>query len=497
MSTLFESGYEEFVRSIGGQKVFQSSDYVHSVESAINKLQNDINRYNGDNNGVGQLKGFVAEFWHCDTHNIDAAVKDVKSKTEVLQLNTLGSTDISSNFGIEYQSKYYKDGHLSAKEQTITFYEKYKSTNFNGTFEEYLEYNNIKNINKNDPLYIGQERLIPTEQLNDAIIWLNRKIATESAIRPELVERYKNTLEHLTDRVRSNSGSESIPLTDSEAKDIAMLAKQGAFASKKWHLTTEELIKFENIMQQSLKAGLSAATISMVLKIAPELYKILEKAIKNENITSDDIRNIGLAALTGGTEGFIRGAISAGLTTACLSGQLGVKLKSVNPTIIGAVTVITLNVIQNSIKLARNKINKIEFANACMRDLFVTTYSLVSGGITQGLIHIPVLGYMLGSFIGSIAASFVYDTGYKAFISFCCDNGFAFFGLVDQNYSLPNSLLKEIGIDIFEYEKISIDKFEIDHFEIEKFEVGKFEIDTIEICFLRRGVIGINKIGYV
>jgi hypothetical protein len=329
------------------------------------------------------------------------------------------------------------------------------------------------------------------------MVWLKRQIAKESVTRPEQVEKYKETLRLLTDRISSSEGSESIPLTNAQAQEIAKLAKNGAFKATEFGLSTEALIDFRYIMQQSLKAGLSAATISMVLRIAPELFGLLQKAIKTENINIDDFKRFGFSAMQGGTEGFIRGGIAAGITTACMSGQFGSFLKSADPTIIGVVTVITLNAIKNSVKVAKKEMSSQEFANACMRDLFVSTVSLVAGGFTQGFIHIPVFGYMIGSLMGSILASFVYDTGYKAFISFCCDTGFTFFGLVDQNYTIPEKILKEIGIKVFDYEKVNIQSFHFKKFEIQKFDFKTIELNTINISFLRRGVIGINRIGYV
>jgi hypothetical protein len=499
-SNSFSIGYNTFIDAIGAQKVFQAKDYVSTVQAEIDKLQRDLNSFTGNSQYPNILKGDIAEFWHSGTHNIDAAVKDLNARTYVnaSERNLLGSIDIKSNFEKNFGLKYYKDGIHSAKEQSLSFFEKYQKGTFSGSLEDYYKKNNmdVNDSNKHNPLYGGQYRLIPTEQIEEATIWLKRQIAKESVTRPELVEKYKETLSLLTDRIRSNEGSESIPLTNAEAQEIANLAKNGAFKSNDFGLSTGDLIEFQYIMQQSLKAGLSAATISMVLRIAPELFCLLQKAIR-ETVDIDDFKRLGISAVQGGAEGFMRGGIAAGITTACLSGQLGSFLKSVDPTIIGAITVITLNAIKNSLKVANKEMTSREFANACIRDLFISTASLISGGLTQGFIQIPVLGYMIGSFIGSIAASFVYDTGYKAFLSFCCDSGFTFFGLVDQNYIIPEEIIKQIGIKIFNYEKMHIELFKFNSFEFQKFNPKSIEIEKINIFFLRRGVIGVNRIGYV
>jgi hypothetical protein len=168
-----------------------------------------------------------------------------------------------------------------------------------------------------------------------------------------------------------------------------------------------------------------------------------------------------------------------------------------NILMIGSITVITLNVLQYSYKLSTNKINKGQFIDSCIKDMFITSYSLVAGGITAGLTGSFVFGYMLGSFLGSMAATFIYNTSYKSFISFCCDTGFTFFGLVDQDYELPVEILEEIGVNVFEYDKFFYDKFEYNKFEFEKVKIDNISVDRINIRFLRCGLIEINKIGYI
>lgn len=59
---------------------------------------------------------------------------------------------------------------------------------------------------------------------------------------------------------------------------------------------------------------------------------------------------------------------------------------------------------------------------------------------------------------------------------------FTMFGLVEQDYTLPKEIIEQMGIETFEYES---------------FQYDTFEPDTLDITFLRRGVIGILKVGYV
>ncbi len=193
----------------------------------------------------------------------------------------------------------------------------------------------------------------------------------------------------------------------------------------------------------------------------------------------------------------MRGTVSAAITAACKSGMLGVALKSVDPTIIGAVTVLFMNTAKNSYAVATGIMTRNEMTNELIKTMFTTTCSLALGAFTQAFIEIPVFGYMLGSFVGSLFGSFTYSVAYKHAISFCIDTGFTMFGLVEQNYILPEDVIKEIGIDVFEYEQFSYDKFEPEKIEYNSFEPNRFEPVTINMIFLRRGVIGINEIGFL
>ena len=132
-----------------------------------------------------------------------------------------------------------------------------------------------------------------------------------------------------------------------------------------------------------------------------------------------------------------------------------------------------------------------------VKEMYVSALSYSMGAIMQAVIEIPVLGFMIGSFVGSCIGTFTYNGGYKATLSFCIDTGFTMFGLVDQDYSMPQEVLEEIGIETFYYDTFEAEKFEPDTFDFDSFSADSFEPDTLDIIFLRRGVIGVSKVGYV
>lgn len=499
----FEEGYKYFEEHTSSFVATNASDtYVSSVNNEIEKLIKDLNSFEGFKTPSKMLKGDIAEFWHSGTFNIDAVVKSSSHRAVVDRSHDFASADLSTNFGRDYGLKYYSTGVESAKAQATSVFQRfseYKAQGGTDTLDKFLFDRNLDTTEAilNDPIYLGQVRLIPREQLEEAVGWLNRMIQKESVNRPEQVHRYEETLKLLSDRLSDDKGVESIPLSKKEAEALALLSKEGKVNAEDLGLTTEELIKFDNIMQQAFKAGLTAATITIVLKVVPEIYNALVHLIKSGEVNKEDFKRIGFSALTGGAEGFIRGTISAALTASCKAGMLGETLKSVDPTIIGAVTVLAMNVVKNAFFVAIGRKTQSELTAELVKDMYLSTFALVGGGIGQALIEVPVLGYLIGSFVGSLIGSFTYNIGEKTILAFCINSGFTMFGLVEQDYEVPRELLEEIGVSVLEYETFETENFTADTFSFDTFDYDEFMPNNIEIMPLRRGIIGVNKVGYI
>jgi len=503
----YKKGYEFFGKNASAfVGTHAGNEYISSINREIQKFQLDINQFQGFQTNSSKLQGDVAEFWHSGTHNIDAAVKGRSIRTTVDRSHDFASADVIDSNGTEYGMKYYQTGTNSAKAQGESVFERYaqykakalKAEKPFQSIEEFMKergYDDVKLLN--DPIYSGQVRIIPKDQMHEAIHWLERKIAKESVNRPDQVQRYEDTLKMLKDKIETSEGTESIALSREESELLARLSKKGEFDAGDHGFTTEELVKYKYVMEQAFKAGLTAATISIVLKAAPEIYRAIDYLIKTGELDEKQFQKIGFAALEGGSEGFVRGTISAALTTACKAGLWGEALKSVNPAVIGVVTVIVLDVMKNSFLVANGKMTKGELIDNLVRGMYVSTCSLIVGGIAQSFIAIPVFGFMLGSFIGSSIGSFAYTASYKTYISFCIDSGFTMFGIVDQDYQMPHELLNEIGLSTFEYEQTPLELFETSTFDVHTFKYEQFAYENLGIKILRRGVLGVNQVGYL
>ena len=210
---------------------------------------------------------------------------------------------------------------------------------------------------------------------------------------------------------------------------------------------------------------------------------------------------MGKKGISAGAEGFLRGSISSALLIMCESGALGEALKVISPTLLGTVVALVLQTTKNSILVAAGKMTAQQMGAAFV-DMVVVSGGYLVGAHIGGIIgqalgfQLPVLGYLLGSLIGT-SFCVIYNIGKKKLISFCVDTGFTCFGLVEQNYELPEDVLHEMGVETIEIPRTRIETTEIPRIAIGAAEIKKADYETIDITVLRRGVIGVNKVGYV
>lgn len=498
-----KEGYKAAIQNTATQYgSLQADTYISNINTAINTFNEDINFFKGFATDIGQLKGDIFEFGESDTFNINAALNDSKFKTIVDRSHDFGSADITSNWGDRFGLKNYRNAEASANAQATSYFERYCeykaiSGRADLTFEDFLRERNIdpNDVLKYESIYNGQIRIIPKDQLEEAIAYLKIKIAKEAGNRPEQVARLQETLDKLETKIKAPDGTQSVEFTKEETEEIARLAKEGKFDAKEFGFSTEELIELNHILKQGVKAGMSAAIISFVLKTAPEIYKCLEQLIKDGQIDKDQFQKMGFSALSGSSEGFIRGFVSASLTTACESGIWGETLKSVNPNIIAGLTVITMNMMKDSFFVVKGTMTRYEMTANLSRNIFVTSCALGLGSLTQLCLPMIPGAYLLGNFVGSFVGSFAYVAVDKAIISFCIESGWTLFGLVKQDYRLPDEIIKQLGFDIYEVDEFDVDEYEIDEFTFDEYELDEYKPDFIQV--LRRGVIRVHQIGYI
>lgn len=451
---------------------------IQEINEAIDELARSINEHPHINLGVEQFKGFMAEEYHAGTFNLEAIRQGSDHRAFTLQDNGYGSVDIDTNFGKQYSLKYAN------------------------TAEKAEVYQAVLDRDTHLPKYHTQERLIAAEQVDEAKAWAIKRAGKDSLTRQDVSASHIETGEHLVGRVSDGEGIESHELSIKESKAIAREAKDGGFDPEKHGIARESQIAEVRIayLDQALKAGLTAATITAITQLVPELYKAIDYLIKHGEIDIHQIKKSGHKVISASGEAFLRGSIAYGVQMALQEGLFGEALKNANPTIVGVVVTVVLGTIKNSIMVATGKMTAAQMGMQFVDTLVVSSGYLVSmkigGVIAQALFpELPGIGYAIGSLLGCSLAV-VYNIGKNKFISFCVDTGFTCFGLVEQNYEIPDDVLKEMGVGT-----IKIGRAKVKSAGIRRSQPGtsiqKAAYETIDITVLRRGVIGVNKIGYI
>lgn len=481
--------------------------YINTIQSEMDKFASDLNKFNGYKTGNSILGGDVAEFWHSGTYNINAALKKSNSRATVNRSHDFGSPDITRNDGVIYGLKYYGTGGDSAKAQAISYFERYCKYKYDSgkddlTFEEYLKEKSIPEdiVLKHDPIYSGQVRIIPADQYEAAVEYLKRRIAKESITRPEQVKKYQDVLDNLATKIQSEDGVASYELTKEGAEKLAKLAKEGKVDLSELGISLEELVDINYILKEGLQAATTAAIISFVLATAPELYRCLDKLAQDGELDTEDLKNVGFTALKGASLGFFRGFVSASLVTACKAGKLGVALKQVNPSVIAGLTVVLTETLKDSYYVASGDLPASVMADNLIKNVIVTSSGVGMGILMQTYLPLIPGAYLLGNFVGSAMANFVYTSSKEAIISYCIVSGSTFFGLVEQDYRLPEEVFERLGSELAKVETADIETANIETADIETADIETADIERANIeavCILRRGVIGFRKIGYV
>ena len=472
-----QQGWEFAAKLVGSDLAGHlGAEYVDAVEAAISRLEDSINNHAYRGQDVAHFQGYVQEAWHAGTFNIDAVASGSDDVARTLDSHGKWSVDIALDSGKEYSAKSISTGAKSGIAQAAF------------------------NPDTGKAGYDSQGRLVPEDHLEAAKAEVHRRAGRNILTRPDVAEAYSETEGQLTDRISNDEGVESKPATRKQLEEMAQAGKEQKFNAEDAGVSSDSAIKTEYLIKQALKAGYTSAAITVALQLAPEIYKAIDYLIRHGELDVTQLKRMGEKAITAGAEGFIRGTVSCSLLIMCEKGVFGEVLKGIDPTILGSVVAIVMQTVKNSILVAAGKMTSRQMGSAFVDSIIVSGGYIIGaklGGIIGQALgwELPVVGYLLGSLIGT-AFAIVYNIGKKKLISFCVDTGFTCFGLVEQNYELPEDVLKEMGVTTIPIDRTEISKNEISTVNPLQ-DIERTDYETIDITVLRRGVIGINKVGYV
>ncbi len=465
------------------------------------------------------LQGWIFEIWHKYSFNLNANIHLSENVASIPSSEGYASADnlVQNKHGETIASFSLKsDGTAkdSYKDQAKTPWEDYlkvkakanKAGKEYQAFDDFLKERKIKN---DDSAYMskyqGQGKVINSDMLEKAKQLAYKKYInalgdgknTELSIQ---AKRYLDVYNSLTDFISDGEGNESIPLSHKSAMKLANAAKQANIDKEllaECGLDVDTMITSKDIFKEACTAGLSATVFSMIISVVPIIIDVIAKITRDEGINISDIEKYGLKALSDTARSFLTGSITAAVTSCCKTGKLGQSLNNANTTAISALVTIVLGTALSGIKLTSGKITKKEMVQEIMQMYTTTFFSFVGGTILTCICQGFPFAYLIGSFIGSVVGGFAYKLENCLIISFCKEYDCTFFGLVEQDYTLPLDVLEEMGLDKFGFEIFNYDCFKFDKFEPERFNPDLFEYERFGIDILRRDLIGVYKIGYV
>ncbi len=518
MTEDFRKGYQYVIDNVAGATGAQVSQaWIDEISTIVDNRSEILTKQlietaKSKNSDIPQLQGFMAEIWHTETFNTSAEIHHSTNYAKQPDVNTFGSADVvigEKSFSL----KSYNTEKGSYKALSETPWERYCKLRNQAerkgqpykSFDDFLSERELSNDDAKMSMYLGQGKVVSADMLNGARNLLHRKILSlEGDTNPTAetkiqIDRYREVYQTLTDVVSDNKGNESISLSHSDAIKLAKAAKAGDIDKellKECGLDINKLVSAKDIATESLKAGLSAAALSLIISITPTIINGISMLISSGEIDVEALKQGGTDALPTSAKSFLSGSITAALNTCCQTGKFGDAFVNTDPMAISTLVVIAIGTIGIGMKFATGKIDKTEMARQIMQMYVTTAFATVGGSILTALCDGFPLAYMLGSFIGSIIGGLVYSASEKLFLSFCIDSGCTFFGLVDQNYTLPERVIEELGLEQFTFDKLTTEAFCYDAFEIEKFSFDCFAYERFGIEILSRDLIGVYSIGY-
>lgn len=238
-------------------------------------------------------------------------------------------------------------------------------------------------------------------------------------------------------------------MTEAESRELAQLAKEGKFNPERFDITLAKKADFAYLTKNAMNAGLNAAWISALLKMVPELIGSLKKLLKEGYLDSEDLKNIGKAGVNGAKDGFLRGFFCAAISTAAETGLLGQAMKTASESagfapIIGTMVVLVCQSVSDGIKCAQGELTGREYAYNIEKNIVIAASGVAGGLALQAAIPVPIISYAIGSIVGSMLGGLVFSAKEQIMLSLCVKHGYTVFGMVDQDYTMPDSARKKV-----------------------------------------------------
>lgn len=465
--TKFRDGWDAAVDYMGSAyAAAMSSAYVEHVGEAINSFKTSMNSAYGSARGVAQEAGFAAEKWVAGTFNINAAANESPYHADVVGSTELGSVDVSTNYGENASLKFYSSASGTASAQAKTLIEAYREyftraqTNTSKppmSLKEYLDFNGYDTETQDALLasiYDGQTRIIPAEQLSEAVAYLEGRIDKLSAIEGDVAsartKSYQETLSNLRDRLHAPDGTESKPITNEEIQAIAELSQRGEFKPEDFHVSLSTVIDPRYVMKQAMGTGLEVGVLKTVFTVGPDLVSVVLDAAKSGNIDETQLKELGIDGMIAMSEGFVEGSVSRIIVTMCKEGLLGEALKSAPSDVVGALVFLTIEAMIEGYSLVKGTITPTEYGCLMADKSLITALAIPTSALMLSILPATKLFMLIGCFAGGIIAATGYTMAKEVVLEVIDGGGFEAFAPAGTAKGIPSLKEKIAAIDLKE-----------------------------------------------
>lgn len=455
----FELASDQLVAAAVGARV---ADYGARVEESLETLIRDMAKIAVNQKDLHYAKGDVVEIWHAGTLNLNATQRGLN--VEAFAPRNAGPIDVAvsgESGGTAAQLKYYRSGDATAKAIS-------------------------------DPKYqCLDSKVVPADQL-DAVRAAALRLASKNAERPEVASSYRHTAQTADDRLRMD-GAESRPLSEDQAFDLTrQLRSQGGIDRVQFGLSSRDVIQWQEVLRDAAPVAVRAALLAAALQAAPLLMEIAKQGIESGEISVEDFAPLGQALPAAVLRSGLAGGLTAAVVGAAQRDLLGASLMELDPTVVGAIVVLCISAAGHSVEAARGRISPQEAAARTAEDALTIFVSLGFAAVGQALIPIPLLGALVGNIVGALVARLVIDQANEALLGLAVETGWTFFGLVDQDYRVPESLLADAG-----WQTINMDRFEPRTLNFQRLEPSRLDLVSIDVSALKRGVVAFRRVGFI
>lgn len=331
---------EQLKTAVSGASVAQAANYLSGIDSAVAQANDTLTTIIKEHGQCPNLDGFLAEGYHAETFNIDAAVTGSDFKAVVMKSTDKNSMDVGVYDG---------DKHLAGRTQVKYYKEAQATDQALGT------------------KYRGQKQVVPSDQ----------------------VDEIRKTRPNATDRI-SADGTESIPLSKAEAKRMQEQAQIGKWEGLDWdHVQTRHLL--QGIGRQTMRAGLLGAIVGAGVEVVSA--KMSGKEVKTSEVVKTAIQT--------GMDSGAKTALAGAMTVGVRKGFISAIPKATSAGVITGAAFIAVENVKHLWEWGSGKISAAECMDRMERTTVcgVTGLALAGKGVLIGA-KVGLLLGPIGTFIG-------------------------------------------------------------------------------------------------